>query len=204
MTNAFILPAAALLFLGSLAVTSYAAPASPSAAKTVKTPKAVLPLTIYAENGDSLPYSPSGYMGTTEAIKMDPSCAVQPHSGKTCLKVDYAYIDSWGGVVWQSPVNNWGTKPGGYDLSVAKTLTFWARGDKGGEVVSFAFGLLGPDKAFPDSGTGKLDVTLTKDWAQYTIPLAGKDLSRIQTGFAWSLASPGHAVTFYLDDIRYS
>jgi hypothetical protein len=28
-------------------------------------------------------------------------------------------------------------------------------------------------------------------------------LSRIKTGFAWTLAANGHPVTFYLDDIRY-
>jgi hypothetical protein len=183
---------------GGAAVANVSLDAAKSAAK-----KATLPLTIYAENGDPQPYIPSGYMGTTAAIKMDPACTVQPHSGKTCLQVDYTYIDNWGGVVWQDPVNDWGDKPGGLDLTGAKTLSFWARGDQGGEVVTFLFGLLGPDKTYSDSGTGKTQVTLTKDWKQYTIPLAGTDLSQIKTGFAWTLAAPGHAVRFYLDDIQY-
>lgn len=186
---------------GGAAVANISLDAVKSAATAAK--KAALPLTVYAEDGAAQPYVPAGYMGTTAAIKMDPACAVQPHSGKTCLKVDYTYLDNWGGVVWQDPASDWGDRSGGLDLTGAKMLSFWARGDKGGEVVGFVFGLLGSDKAFPDSSTGKTEMTLTKDWKQYTIPLAGKDLSRIKTGFAWTLAAPGHPVTFYLDDIRY-
>ena len=167
--------------------------------------KAALPLTIYAENGGAVPFIPSGYMGNTGAIKMDPASIVQPHSGKTCLKVDYTSTTQWGGVVWQNPANNWGEKAGGYNLAGAKTLTFWARGDKGGEVVTFLFGLIGRDKPSSDTGTGKLDsVHLTPAWKKYTISLAGKNMTHIVTGFAWTLASPGQPVTFYLDDVRYN
>ncbi len=183
---------------GGAAVANVSLDAAKSAAK-----KAALPLTLYAEDGGAQPYVPSGYMGTAAAIKMDPACTVSPHSGKTCLQVDYTYLDNWGGVVWQDPANDWGDKPGGLDLTGAKQLSFWARGDKGGEVVGFVYGLLGSDKTYADSSTGKMEVTLTKDWKQYMLPLAGKDLSQIKTGFAWTLASPGHPVTFYLDDIRY-
>lgn len=186
---------------GGAAVANVSLNAVKSAASAAK--KAVLPLTIYAEDGGPQPYVPSGYMGTTAAIKMDPACTVQPHLGKTCLKVDYTYLDNWGGVVWQDPANDWGDKPGGLDLTGAKQLSFWARGDKGGEVVGFVFGLLGSDKTYSDSGTGKIEATLTKEWKQYSIPLAGKDLSQIKTGFAWTLAATGHPVTFYLDDVKY-
>ena len=166
--------------------------------------KAVLPLTLYGNNTSDTPFIPSGYMGNTAAIKMDPQSADSPHSGKTCLQVQYTASGDWGGVVWQNPDNNWGDKPGGLNLTGAKSLTFWARGTKGDEVVSFSFGLIGSDKPFHDTGKGSLDkVTLTKGWKQYTIPLAGQDLSRIVTGFAWALAANGQPVTFYLDDIRY-
>ena len=174
-----------------------------AAKKTSTAKKATLPLVLYAEDSNPQPYIPSGYMGTTAAIKMDPACTASPHSGKTCLQVDYMYIDNWGGVVWQDPANDWGKLPGGYDLTGAKTLSFWARGDQGGEVVTFLYGLLGAEAAYPDSSTGKVQATLTKDWKQYTIDLSGKDLSDIKTGFAWTLAAPGKSVRFYLDDIQY-
>ena len=63
-------------------------------------------------------------------------------------------------------------------------LTFWARGASGGEVVTFQFGLLGKDKTYSDSASGKLDrVPLTKTWKSYKLDLKGLDLSRIKTGF---------------------
>jgi len=167
--------------------------------------KAVLPLVLYGPGGlNPLPFTPTGYMGNTAAIKMDSASTDSPHVGKTCLKVSYTAADNWGGVVWQSPANDWGDHPGGWDLSGATKLTFWARGATGGEVVTFQFGLLGKDKTYPDSATGKLDrVTLTSTWKQSTFDLKGLDLSRIKTGFCWSLAATGQPMTFYLDDIRY-
>ncbi|MDQ2799837.1 MAG: hypothetical protein M3Y13_09360 [Armatimonadota bacterium] len=166
--------------------------------------KASLPLAIYSDDSSDTPFIPSGYMGNTAAIKMDPQSTDNPHSGKTALKVSYAANDNWGGVVWQNPDNNWGDKAGGWNLTGAKKLSFWARGDKGGEVVTFSFGLIGSDKPFHDTAKGTTDkVTLTKDWKQYSIDLSGLDLSRIVTGFAWTLGAPGSPVTFYLDDIKY-
>ena len=107
-------------------------------------------------------------------------------------------------MVWQYPAGDWGDKPGALDLTGAKRLSFWARGGRGGEVVSFKFGLLGPEKAFSDSARGQTgEVKLSDRWTQYQIDLKGMDLSRIKTGFCWVLAAPGQPVTFYLDDIRY-
>jgi hypothetical protein len=168
-------------------------------------PAAALPFVVYDEADRANPtYVPSGYMGTTAAIKVDEKCTVRPHSGKTCMEVRYTAPDNWGGVVWQSPANDWGAMPGGRNLTGAKRLTFWARGEKGGEVVNFLCGVLGRDKAYFDTVQEKLDkVALTADWKEYVIDLKGKDLSRIKTAFGWSLAASGAPVTFYLDDIRY-
>ncbi len=167
--------------------------------------KATLPFALYGAGvtGDA-PYVPSGYMGNISAVKLDEHSTESPHSGKTCLKAQYTGSDAWGGLVWQSPANDWGALPGGWNLTGAKKLSFWARGAQGGEVVSFQFGLLGKDKTYPDTGTGKLDkVAMTKDWKRYTIDLQGQDLSRIKTGFAWSVVAQQHPVTFFLDDIRF-
>lgn len=166
-------------------------------------PKATLPLVIYAEAGDKLPYIPSGYMGDTGNIKMTDDDTSNPHSGKTDLKVQYTSGNGWGGVVWQSPANDWGKEPGGYDLTGAKKLTFWARGDKGGEKVSFSFGIL--DKAqYADSAKGEIkDQELTKEWKEYIIDLTGKDLKQIKTGFVWIVGAKGDPITFYLDDIKF-
>lgn len=168
-------------------------------------PKASLPFVLYDEVGRTpLPFTPSGYMGNAAAIHMDDASHDNPHTGKTCLKVQYTAADNWGGVVWQNPADDWGDHPGGWNLTGAKALTFWARGAASGETVTFQFGMLGKDKTYPDSATGKLGpITLTKEWHHYKLDLAGLDLSRIKTGFSWIVAGSGKPVTFYLDEIRY-
>lgn len=160
-------------------------------------------LVIYADGMTDAPYAPTGWMGKTDAIAIDPQCKVSPHSGATCMKLDYRAADNFGGIAWQDPPNDWGDKPGGHDLTGAKRLSFWARGDKGGEKVQFKFGILGADKKFPDSASGETTVDLTNQWKQYTIDLSGKDLSRIKTGFCWVVAGQGAPITFYLDDVQY-
>lgn len=171
----------------------------------VAAPKAELPFAIYADDMKPSPYVPSGYMGNTTAIKMTLDCAEQPHSGKTCLRVEYQAADQWGGVVWQSPPNDWdGARPGGLNLTGARELEFWARGAAGGEVVDFVLGVLDGKQTYRDSAKAELKgVRLTNQWQKFRIPLDGRDLSRIKTGFGWSLAGQGKPVVFYLDDIRY-
>ncbi len=163
-----------------------------------------LPFTVYSEASGDQPFIPSGYMGNTSAIKMQADCTDNPHAGKTCLKVDYSAKDNWAGVFWQDPANDWGDKMGGANLAGATRLTFWARGEKGGEAISFFMGGIASNKPFFDTAEAKLLVSgLTKEWKQYSIDLRGKDLSRIKSGFGWSLAANGSPITFYLDDVRY-
>ena len=162
-----------------------------------------LPLIVFGDQQDNPPYVPSGWVGNAGAIGYTPDWKDNPHSGKTCLKLEYREPRGWAGIVWQNPPNDWGDKPGGYDLSGATRLIFWARGETGGEKVDFSFGGIREDKPFPDTANGKVVVELTKNWKQYSIDLTGKDLSCIKGGFGWSLAGAGKPVTFYLDDIRY-
>ena len=121
------------------------------------------------------------------------------------LRVEYKSGDAWGGVLWQSPAEDWdGLKPGGANLTGATELEFWARGEAGGEKVNFVFGVLDGNQPYRDTARGELtNVVLTKDWNRYSIPLRGLDLRQIKTGFGWSLAGQGKPVIFFLDDIRY-
>ena len=190
----------------SSSATPVAAPVAKASAggKKAGVLRLALPLAVYEEDGDTTPYIPSGYMGNTGAIKMDGKCASQPHAGSTCLKVDYSADGEWGGVAWQSPANDWGSQPGGYDLTGASSLAFWARGEAGGEKVSFGVGMIGSDKPYFDTGKGTLkDVELTTTWQEFKIPLEGQDLSRIKSGFFWTLGGQGKPLTFYLDDVRF-
>ena len=120
------------------------------------------------------------------------------------MKCQFNAATGFGAVAGQSPANDWGDLPGGLDLRGSTKLTFWARGQEGGEIVSFKLGILGADKKYSDSDHAELpDVTLTSDWKQYSIDLNGKDLTRIKTGFVWVVESHGKPVTFYLDDVQY-
>src|SRR5262245_34755720 len=92
-------------------------------------------LVVYADDTSSSPYVPSGWMGNQASIGLDANCAASPHSGATCMKLEYRAANQWGGIIWQDPPSDWGDKPGGHDLTGAGKLTFWARGEAGGEKV---------------------------------------------------------------------
>lgn len=174
----------------------------------VETPKAKvarLPLAVYDEaTRENAPFAPAGWMGNAKAMKLSPEETGQPHAGKTCIKFEYREKDGWGGIVWQSPAGDWGDRPGGWDLTGAKRLVFWARGANGDEEVSFQFGLIADNKPYFDTGKGKLDkIKLTREWKQYTIPLDGQNLSRIKTGFCCVVAATGSPIVFYLDDVTF-
>ena len=161
---------------------------------------AALPFVVYSDGGrDKPPYVPTGWMGNAKAMKLDEACKTNPHSGQTCLKFDFNANEGWGGIVWQSPPNDWGDKPGGWDITGAKQLTFWARGEKGGEVASFQLGILGTDKKLADSAHAKLEnVALTTEWQQFRLDLSGKNLSRIKTRVRDQRRQHGEAA----DDLR--
>jgi hypothetical protein len=158
-----------------------------------------LPLYTDAKSPDNH-YTPSGWMGDFGDVKVNDKHMDKPHGGSTSVQIVYSNKATqgarWAGIYWQNPPNNWGTRPGGYDLTGAKKVTFWARGEKGGErIEEFKIGGI----------TGEYAVVLTTDWQQFTIDLEGKDLSSISGGFCWATnldVNPDGA-TFYLDDIRY-
>ena len=149
-------------------------------------------------------------MGDYQDITLAPDVLENPHSGSTCIKITVTNKASsgarWTGLYWQNPANNWGSAAsGGFDLKGAHKLTFWARGEKGGERIE-EFKMGGISGAFPDSDTAGIGpVVLTQEWKQYTCDLAGKDLSHIIGGFAWSttLDVNPEGCVFYLDDIKY-
>jgi len=154
-------------------------------------------------------YIPSGYMGDYSDITVERSSFEDPHGGTTCIKIVYSNLVSqgarWVGMYWQNPANNWGDREGGYDLTGATKLTFWVRGENGGERIE-EFKIGGITGLYPDSDIAGIGpVMLTQEWKQYEIDLRGKDLSYISGGFTWStnLDVNPNGATFYLDDIRY-
>ncbi len=139
--------------------------------------------------------------------------------GSSCLRFTYKVGASWNGILW------WPLKCGdtgdeatwkkvkegtcgvnvldaGGNLTAINNLTFWARGDKGGEVIEFKVG----DVAIPPSpGRGLGKATLTTGWEQYQIDLEGMDLTNAIALFTWvasDIDNPQGAV-FYLSEIQF-
>jgi hypothetical protein len=166
---------------------------------------AKLPLVIYDEAGRKQPpYVPSGWMGNTKALKYDERWTTNPHSGNTCLRIDYTAADQWAAIAWQNPESNFGDKPGGWNLTGAKHLSVWLRGETGAEVIGIGLGMIGSDKKFSDSANVKLDkIKLSTEWREFRLSVEDKDMSRIITGLVFSVAGSGRPMTIYLDDCKY-
>jgi hypothetical protein len=171
-----------------------------------------IPLPFYVFHSYKSPlnrYAPSGWMGDHGDISLNPAWKPANGKGRTGMRIAYSgqgrQGNGWAGIYWQNPPNNWGTKPGGYNLNGARKVTFWARGEKGGETID-QFKIGGIQGHYADSGSaGMGPVQLTQDWKQYEINLEGQELSHIAGGFCWTMtrdANPEGAI-FYLDQIRY-
>jgi hypothetical protein len=165
----------------------------------------------------------SGYMGdgsTAGTITMLPAkmgdstdcngMRASTSAAGSCHAVTYAPPASggmgWGGVYWQYPPNNWGTKAGFTLPAGAKKVTFQAKGAKGGEKVTFlAGGIVNPMSMYTDSIKATTTLTLTAAWAPYSIDLTGQMYSQVLGGFGWTMTSmdAGASGGFFVDDIQW-
>ncbi len=178
---------------------------------TVKTkPDTSIPTPAFAHVNVPDVFSPSGWMGDWGDIVLDDAFTNNYHSEPTCIKIIYSAVRSqgkgWAGIYWLYPDKNWGDRPEGQDLTGVTALTFWARGEKGGEKAEFKVGgITGKylDSIQPPVSTGI--VVLSDRYQQYTINLAGKKLSHVIGGFCWvtSKSQNPYGCIIYLDDIKY-
>jgi len=154
-------------------------------------------------------YAPSGYMGDSD-LTMSGAYTATPSGGQgPCVRVYFKAegAKGWSGIYWQDPANNWGDVSGnaGYDLRGAEKLTFWARGENGGERIH-EFRVGGIVGQYPDSDVASLtNVRLSRKWKKYALDLRKKDLRHIIGGYGFIVLkaeNPG-GMTFYLDDIMF-
>lgn len=149
-------------------------------------------------------------MPNGKCLALDEAWAENCHSGKSCIRVEYDVMCSrkdqkWAGIYWLNPANNWGQRKGGFNLTGARQLTFWAKGDKGAEQIQ-EFTVGGIMGNYPDTDIAVIGpVILSNEWRHYAIDLRGKDLSYISGGIAWSTSEDVNPETcvFYLDEIRF-
>jgi hypothetical protein len=181
--------------------------------------------------GEDLPlavddhFTASGFMGDavvdTLAVVMTPSstdaditCGGERSSGSArgaCHHIAYetssvAGAPGWAGVYWQAHVNDWGDQPGLSVDSGATSVSFFARGKLGGEIVTFGVGgIAAAGKPYHDDWSRERMVTLTTSWTAYTIDVSAVVYDDVLGGFRWSAASAQNpaGLDFYLDDIEW-
>ena len=150
------------------------------------TPNIQLPFDINAH------YIPSGWMGDGEFGKSYLSVLNKSMdmNGELVLATRIEYLPGpkgWAGIYWQFPENNWGDLQG-RNLRGAKEISFWAKGEIGGEVVEFKVGgIRGKYSDTLEKSTGK--VALSSVWKKYTLNVASENLKNVAGGFAWVSAS---------------
>ena len=182
-----------------------------SVVRTLDTNSLPVSLPFYVHNIALRPpprnFAASGYMGDVSFLRVMGGYTDTLQEGVPCIKVVYMAggVGGWAGLVWQNPADNWGDRPnGGYNLTYARKIEFWARGERGGEIVEFKIG--GAAGEYPDSAnvtTGP--VTLKKDWMRYVLDLRAADLRYISAGFGFVVTEANNlsGCTFYLDKIGY-
>ena len=161
-------------------------------------------------------YFPSGWMGNVTGVKGTGTLTVERQvaklEGKDTIETRLEYKQGpekgWAGIYWQHPDNNWGDEPG-LDLTGAKRISFYARGERGGEIVEFISGGINSGKKYKDmfkESTGL--VPLTKEWTKFVIDLSrfkNKELSNVIGAFAW-VASGGFdkegRIVVYIADLK--
>jgi CHAT domain-containing protein len=167
---------------------------------------------------------PAGWM-SEQGQSSDPSSIIQLshspqgcHTGEDCVQVQYQAGATWSGVVWWPKACGPKGTPEAWErakscacasdlltagnFSRVSKVSFWARGERGGEVVEFR---VGDDTLCPRPGRSSGLLTLSTDWKQYEIDLTGIDMKQAVGLFMWiatDLHNPSGA-TFYLDDVQF-
>lgn len=163
---------------------------------------------------------PAGWMsGGGDPLRFISLDAAQTgcHDAPGCTRITYRPGGQFGGIFWwPQSCGNSGTdeswrkvKEGTCGLNVlqaanlkeVRRLTFWVRGERGGEGVEFKVGAV--DIA-PKPGRSLGNVALTNTWEKKEIDLKGIDLTNVIGLFAWGAtdAANPQGATFYLDGIQ--
>lgn len=175
------------------------------------------------------------FKGGDAKVRFDAASEEAPQSGASCVRFEFEYGSEtdWVAFIMQNGVwreggvlqaNDGANPDAGIDLSGAKSLRFYARGEKGGEKVEFFMGGMGrdpetghPNKKYPDSSARyppmRVTTSLTNVWKEYEIDLSGRDLSHVIAGFGWAANALGdpdlrksdsdRKLVFFVDDIHF-
>ncbi len=99
-----------------------------------------------AWNAEENHYTPAGWMGDYDAIHYDDNYKLDSDPQRDSV-IQLAYSGAktqgkgWAGIYWWDPPDSdWAAIDGGFDLSCATRVTFWARGENGSEWAEFKVG----------------------------------------------------------------
>ena len=197
----------------SLAMTQTAMADLPGAIVPTEAPlaeheKVSCPVYVFQDWDADSRFVPEGHMGDTADIKLDDNFRRDPDRPNV-IRISYTPQgeQGWAGIYWWVPGTAWGDEEDvGLDISCASKLTFWARGENGGEKAEFKTG--GIKGTYSDSlepAVSSGPITLTDKWVEYSIDLTGKDLSHIMGGFVWATNKKQNAqgAVIYIDDICF-
>ncbi len=171
------------------------------------------PSTIYNDFPLGNLFVPDLYEGDQQDLHIDACSKESPHSGRTDLSVEYTAASAqtvngvgWAGVLWNYPPDILTDPNRQPDFSFYKNLSFYARGEHGGERVAFLLG--GNQVGDPPSSVTRpliMEVTLSAEWQRYAFDLGQVDLSRLTDAFGWvvSACKNPDGATFHLDDIQF-
>lgn len=165
-------------------------------------PKVSLPFYVYKE-GDKLLYTPSGLMGNYQDLTVETKDKKSPYTGEFSIRISYNSNSNWYGVAMVNPADDWGSIDGGYDISGAKTYSFWARTSEKNVKAKIGFGMIGRDKKFPDTARLEKEFKLSTKWKKYSFNLKKLDLTRIRTGFVLFSGGIGKPYEIFIDDIVF-
>ncbi|MFN3402788.1 MAG: glycoside hydrolase family 2 TIM barrel-domain containing protein [Cytophagaceae bacterium] len=164
--------------------------------------KVDLPFYVYKDD-KNLPYIPTAYMGDIKYLKVDMNFRESVHSGMSAIKITYDHTGGWFGLGLVDPPDDWGDRPGGYNLTGAKKMTFWAKASSDEVVGTFGFGLIGKDKPYYDTDKKSSKIFLTTQWKKYEIDISKADLRCIRSGFTIYSGGIGQSFSIYIDDIMF-
>ncbi len=165
-------------------------------------PRVSLPFYVYNDNED-LPYVPSGYMGNYKAMEVDLNHKEEVYSGESAIEISYKELSGWYGLAFVDPANDWGDILGGYNITGAKTFSFWAKSEFSGVTAKIGFGLIDDDKPFPDTAKKSVEIELTSEWKKYSIKIKKLDLSCIRSGLVLFTNADGSKHKIYIDDVVF-
>ena len=186
-----------------IATTSISVIDKEAAKRKFLVPKAKLPFYVYKDNSN-LPYVLAAYMGDYKTIDVNLNNIEAVKSGKNAIKISFKGKNEWYGLGFVDPANDWGDILGGYNISGAKTFSFWAKASYDNLKVKAGFGLIEKgDKPFPDSSKKIEELSLTTQWKKYSIKLKKLDLNCIRSGFVIFVSGEGMSHTIFIDEIVF-